>query len=41
MVASEPIGQDHHVIREDDESDEEYAARGKLFALGVESARKP
>lgn len=41
MVAPDLIGQDHHVIREDDESDEEYAARCELFARIVEAARRP
>ena len=41
IVARELIGVVHQVIREDDDSDADYAARCELFTLISEAARKP
>ena len=38
FVVPELLGQDHQVIREPDDTDEDYAARCALFALIVEAA---
>ena len=41
IVAPELIGVAHQVIRAEDNSDADYAARSELFTLISEAARKP
>lgn len=41
IVAPELVGVVHQVIREEDDSDADYAARCELFTLISEAAGKP
>jgi hypothetical protein len=41
FVAPELVGQEYEVIRDENDSDEDYALRCELFALATEAAKKP